>query len=149
MEMEHEEIRGRFEAFLKTRGLKLTSQRDRIFERAFATHEHFSAETLLGWLDAEKGAAVSRATVYRTLEMMVTGGFLEAVDTGGKELLYEHTLGHEHHDHMVCISCGALEEFVDARIEQLQNKACRAADFTPVRHLLRIRGYCKQCGPPA
>ncbi len=147
--MEHTAITDSYREYLSGQGLRLTRQRKRILERVYGTHEHFSAETLLGWLDAEKGAAVSRATVYRTLEMMVTGGFLEAVDTGGKELLYEHTLGHEHHDHMVCISCGALEEFVDARIEQLQNKACRAADFTPVRHLLRIRGFCKQCGPPA
>jgi len=143
--MNQSAIRKSFEEFLKTRSLKLTSQRARIFDRAFATHEHFSAEKLYGWLREESGPAVSRATVYRTLALLVEGEFLESLDTGRGELVYEHVLGHRHHDHMVCMECGRIEEFFDERIEKLQEEACSKKGFTLVNHDLRLLGYCKPC----
>jgi Fe2+ or Zn2+ uptake regulation protein len=56
----HATILVRWQEFLRERGLKLTGQRRRIFERAFATHEHFTAETLSTWLSEEPGVRVSR-----------------------------------------------------------------------------------------
>jgi Fur family ferric uptake transcriptional regulator len=143
--VEHAAIRKSFEEFLRGRSLKLTSQRERIFERAFATHEHFTAETLYSWMQEEEGPKVSRATVYRTLSLLVEGDFLESLDTGQGEMHYEHVLGHAHHDHMVCLDCGKIEEFVDERIEKLQKEAARAVGFVMVAHDLRLRGYCKAC----
>lgn len=143
--MKHAAIRKRFEDFLRSRGAKLTPQRARIFERAFATHEHFSAETLYDWLREEDGPDVSRATVYRTLALLLEGGFIEGLDTGRGELVYEHVLGHEHHDHMVCLDCGRIEEFRDDRIERLQEENCEQRDFELVEHSLRLMGYCKRC----
>jgi Fur family ferric uptake transcriptional regulator len=138
-------IQRAFESFLRRRSLKLTPQRSRIFERAFATHEHFSAETLYDWLKGEPGPAVSRATVYRTLSLLVEGGFLESLDTGQGELLYEHVLGHRHHDHLVCIDCGRIEEFLDERIEGLQREAARRKGFRLHYHNLRLFGTCAAC----
>jgi Fur family ferric uptake transcriptional regulator len=143
--MNHDQIERRFERFLKSRSLKLTSQRKRIFERAFATHDHFSADTLYAWLKAESGDKASRATVYRTLALLLEGGFVEALDAGTGELVYEHVLGHQHHDHMVCLGCGRIEEFQDERIEELQLEACRKKGFQLVNHDLRLRGYCRSC----
>jgi len=143
--VKHESIIRAFEAFLKTRGLKLTSQRKRIFDRAFQTHEHFSAEALVGWLGKESGPRVSRATVYRTLGLLLEGKFLSALDAGGGELVYEHVLGHVHHDHMLCLDCGKIDEFHDDRIEELQLAACRKKGFELVSHDLRLRGYCRAC----
>lgn len=143
--MNHDQIVKRFERFLKGHTLKLTAQRRRIFDRAFATHEHFSAETLYAWLKAETGDEVSRATVYRTLALLLEGGFVEALDAGRGELVYEHVLGHQHHDHMLCTDCGKIEEFQDERIEELQLEACRKKGFQLVSHDLRLRGYCKAC----
>lgn len=143
--MKHDQIVHRFERFLRSRELKLTSQRRRIFDRAFETHEHFSAETLYAWLKSEPGPRVSRATVYRTLSLLLEGGFVEALDAGRGELVYEHVLGHTHHDHMVCLDCGKIEEFHDERIEELQLEACRKKGFHLVNHDLRLRGYCKAC----
>lgn len=134
-----------FEAFLLRRGLRLTAQRRRIFERAFATHEHFPAERLWAWLKAEPGPKVSRATVYRTLTLLVEGGFLAALDPGTGELVYEHVLGHRHHDHMLCVDCGRIEEFHDERIEALQLAAARRKGFELVHHSLRLMGYCRAC----
>ena len=143
--MKQSTIERRFEEFLRQHALKLTAQRKRIFDRTFATHEHFSAEKLYGWLREEEGARVSRATVYRTLDLLVKGGFLGALDTGQSELVYEHVLGHDHHDHMICIACGRIEEFHDERIEELQRVAAEKHGFTIERHLHRLMGYCRAC----
>lgn len=143
--MKRESIIRAFEAFLKTRGLKLTSQRRRIFDRVFATHEHFSAEALAEWLAKEDGPSTSRATVYRTLGLLLEGKFLSALDAGKGELVYEHVLGHHHHDHMLCLECGRIEEFHDDMIEELQLAACRKKGFELVTHDLRLRGYCRAC----
>lgn len=143
--MNQHTIRKNFERYLRGRSLKLTSQRGRIFDRAFETHEHFSAETLYRWMREEPGAAVSRATVYRTLGLLVEGGFIESLDAGRGELVYEHTLGHRHHDHMVCLDCGRIEEFHDGRIEELQQKAAARKGFRIVEHDHRLLGYCRGC----
>ena len=143
--MKQESIEKRFETFLRSRSLKLTPQRRRIFGRAFATHDHFSAERLYDWLRDEPGPRVSRATVYRTLGLLLEGAFLAAFDAGAGELVYEHVLGHHHHDHMLCLGCGRIEEFHDERIEELQLEASRRKGFELVSHDLRLRGYCRSC----
>ena len=143
--MNQSAIQHQFERFLKTRALKLTHQRRRIFERVFATHEHFSADKLYGWMRAEEGSGVSRATVYRTLSLLVEGGFLGTLDAGKEELLYEHVLGHRHHDHLVCIDCGKIEEFSDERIESYQREAALRKGFALLYHNLRLFGTCASC----
>lgn len=143
--MKQAEIQSAFERFLRKQGLKLTAQRQRLFERAFSTHEHFSAETLYRWLGAEEGPRVSRATVYRTLALLLEGGFIQSLDTGRGELMYEHTLGHRHHDHMVCLACGRIEEFHDPRIEVLQAEAAAAHGFELESHDHRLLGTCRAC----
>ncbi len=143
--MNQASIRRAFEQFLKRRSLKLTPQRDRIFQRAFSTHEHFSAETLYGWLKESDGPRVSRATVYRTLSLLVAGGFLESLDTGSGELLYEHVLGHRHHDHLVCLDCGRIQEFYDPDIERLQSAVAAKKGFHLTHHNLRLFGTCAAC----
>lgn len=138
-------IKKQYEEFLRDRSLKLTAQRGRIFDRAFATHEHFSAETLYGWLREEDGPSVSRATVYRTLTLLVEGGFLESLDIGSGETVYEHVLGHRHHDHIVCVECGRIEEFLDEQIEELQEQAAKKKGFQLLHHDLRLFGLCPSC----
>lgn len=143
--MKHAAIQKAFSEHLKRHGLKLTPQRSRIFERAFQTHDHFSAEQLYEWLKAEGGAGASRATVYRTLNMLTEGGFLESLDTGQGELLYEHVLGHRHHDHLVCTRCGRIEEFHEKRIEELQEEVAERLGFELTNHSMRLFGLCPSC----
>jgi Fur family ferric uptake transcriptional regulator len=135
----------RFEDFLQEQALKLTPQRRRIFDRAFSTHDHFTAEMLFGWLKEEDGPRVSRATVYRTLEVLLRGGFIAAMDIGQGELVYEHVLGHHHHDHMVCVECGRIEEFHDERIEAAQEEAASKKGFVIQNHVHRLMGLCRNC----
>jgi len=143
--MKQVEIKRAFESFLRKRSLKLTPQRARIFDRAFATHEHFTAEQLYAWLASQPGPRVSRATVYRTLGLLLDGEFMKSLDVGRGELVYEHVLGHGHHDHMVCLDCGRIEEFHDQRIETLQEEAALKKGFELVKHDHRLIGYCRAC----
>lgn len=143
--MKQSTIEKRFEEYLRSHSLKLTAQRRRIFERTFATHEHFTAERLFEWLRADDGPAVSRATVYRTLGLLEQGGFIESLDTGQGEQLYEHILGHHHHDHMICVECGRIEEFHDERIEELQRVAAKKKGFRIQSHVHRLMGLCRGC----
>ncbi len=143
--MKHSAIRKRFEQHLRSKSLKFTSQRDRIFELAFNTHQHFTADTLHEWLKGQEGAPVSRATVYRTLHLLVEGGFIASLDAGRGELVYEHVLGHAHHDHLVCLDCGKIEEFRCEEIERLQENAADSRGFTLLHHTLRLEGYCRNC----
>ena len=143
--MKHSAIRKKFEEYLRSKSLKFTSQRDRIFELAFETHQHFTADTLHAWLKEQDGPPVSRATVYRTLHLLEEGGFIESLDTGRGELVYEHVLGHAHHDHLVCVGCGKIEEFRSEEIERLQEQAAQSRGFVLTSHTLRLEGYCRAC----
>ena len=108
-------------------------------------HPPVTMGDVVGWMREAGGPRVSRATVYRTLALLQEGGFVESLDTGRGELVYEHILGHRHHDHMICLSCGRIEEFHDARIEKLQQEAAAKKGFALESHLHRLLGTCKRC----
>ncbi len=134
-----------FVEYLKQRGFKVTRQRMTILETVFGSREHFSAEQLHRRL-LDEGHRVSLATVYRSVNVLVEGGFLEALDVGGGQMLYERVDGREeHHDHLVCIVCGSIEEFRCDEIERLQEQQASARGFEMTHHSLRIFGRCREC----
>lgn len=129
---------------LQQRGLRWTGQRSRIVRTALATHEHYTAEELL-LLCRREDPRLSRATVYRTLAVLEEAGFVEGLDAGDGKRRFEHVLGHEHHDHMVCLQCGAIVEFRDDELERRQEAAARRHGFRIERHSLRLYGRCRDC----
>ena len=129
---------------LQQRGLRWTGQRSRIVRTALATHEHYTAEELL-LLCRREDPRLSRATVYRTLAVLEEAGFVEGLDAGDGKRRFEHVLGHEHHDHMVCLQCGAIVEFRDDELERRQEAAARRHGFRIERHSLRLYGRCRGC----
>lgn len=135
---------GIVEANLRQRGFRWTNQRALIVRTALASHEHFTAEQLLE-LCRRQDPKVSRATVYRTLAVLEEAGFVEGLDTGDGGRRFEHVLGHEHHDHMVCTACGAIAEFRDEELERRQDAAAKRIGFRIERHSLRIYGTCRGC----
>ncbi|MBL8843721.1 MAG: transcriptional repressor [Planctomycetes bacterium] len=139
-----ERVEREFEVFIRRKGLKLTSQRRRILKRVFATNRHFTAEEIHEAFRRGRDE-VSRATVYRTLSLLVEGGFLDMLELGGDTKRYEHILGREHHDHLMCIRCGHVIEFQEERIEQLQEQVAKEHGFRITSHSLRIFGTCKKC----
>ena len=132
------------EGALRDRGFRWTNQRALIVREALATHDHFTAEELLD-LCRKTDPRVSRATVYRTLAVLEDAGFVEGLETGDGGRRFEHVLGHEHHDHMVCIACEKILEFRDDELEHRQELAAKRVGFKIKRHSLRLYGTCKQC----
>lgn len=132
------------EAALRRRGFRWTLQRAAIVRTALQSHEHFTAEELLA-LCRRVDPKVSRATVYRTLAVLEEAGFVEGLDTGDGGRRFEHVLGHAHHDHMVCLGCGAIFEFRDDELEHRQELAAKRIGFRIERHSLRIHGHCRDC----
>jgi Fur family ferric uptake transcriptional regulator len=134
----------RFQTFLQGQGLKLTSERSALVREIFATHYHFEADELLFKMK-EKSLKISRATVYRTLELLVKSGLVRRVHLGEDHYHYEHVSGDSHHDHLICTTCGAVVEFHDEQLEQRQREICEKKRFTPTFHNLQILGICDTC----
>lgn len=132
------------ERYLRAQGLRWTSQRELIVRIALESHEHFTAEELLE-MCRKRDQGVSRATVYRTLALLEDAGFVEGLDTGDGSRRFEHVLGHEHHDHMVCTECGRILEFHDDELERRQEKAAAQVGFRITGHSLKLLGVCADC----
>ncbi|MEC7585067.1 MAG: transcriptional repressor [Planctomycetota bacterium] len=132
------------ERHFRAQGSRWTNQRALIVRTAFDTHDHFTADELLDQCRTSD-PKVSRATVYRTLAVLEQAGFVEGLDTGDGGRRFEHVLGHDHHDHMVCQVCGVILEFRDEELEKRQLVAARKMGFTIDSHSLRLYGRCRKC----
>ena len=135
-----------FQEYLKTRGLKLTSQRNVIAKKVLGTHKHFSAEELLEDLKGEK-RHISKATVYRTLALLEESNLINSIDFQRGYKFYEHTClaGHEHHEHLVCIECFKVIEFTDPELETFHDRIARKHGFQVASHTYKIFGVCASC----
>lgn len=134
----------KFQSFLQQQGLKLTPERTALLREIFATHYHFEADELLFKMK-EKAVKISRATVYRTLELLVKSGMVRRVHLGEDHYHYEHVRGNSHHDHLICTICGGVIEFHDELLEKRQLEICERKKFTPTFHNLQILGICDKC----
>lgn len=139
------EIEKLFERFIRSHKLKHTAQRLKIVKRAFSMRKHFSADDLYIVLKREK-CDVSKATIYRTLKLLVEANFLDELEIGTRKArFYEPVHGREHHDHMICLQCAKIVEFVDPQIERLQEKAAKKNRFRVLSHSLKLFGLCVSC----
>lgn len=136
--------REQFLSYLRGRGLRLTTERLAVFEEIYRQHRHIDAEELLAALKA-RGRKISRATVYRNLEVLVGCGLVRKQRLGRDRYLYEHLHAGQSHDHLVCAGCGRVVEFVSPGIAALQSGICRAHGFSAEHHQLQILGLCNEC----
>jgi Fur family ferric uptake transcriptional regulator len=139
-----EEITERFRAFLATRKLRMTGEREELLAAIFHAPRHFEAEDLIRTLKQREGR-VSRATVYRTLSLLEECGILRKSLFGHNRHFFESVVGRRHHDHLVCIRCGKIQEFEESRIENLQEEICNQNGFKIVDHVHEIFGVCSPC----
>ncbi len=131
---------------LHAAGLKCTPQRREVFEEIVRLGGHFSAEELAErFRTRSRGPAISRATVYRTLPLLVQCGLVREVIFTEKHSHYEAVYSREHHEHMVCTKCGRTIEFDDSDLHRLIRKIARAAGFRPVSHKIEVCGLCDAC----
>lgn len=139
-----EAIRKTIYDFIEQKGLRKTTQRDAIIEAAFSTTEHYTAEDLL--VMAKKiEPSVSRATVYRTLPLLVECGVLREMDFGKEYKFYDpNFIEHPHHNHLICIDCNKIVEFEDRNMETLENCISKRLGFSPASKTVRIEATCDQ-----
>lgn len=133
-----------FKSFVRAKGLRLTAERVAVCREIFSQHGHIDAEAVCRALARER-AGVSRATVYRNLDLLVESGLVRKHHLGHRHFLYEHVHAGQAHDHLVCSDCGKVIEFVSPGIRALQTEICRAHGFVPARHGLQIAGLCRAC----
>lgn len=137
-----------FLEFLARRGLKLTRQRQAVVNEIFNGAGHFEAEELVERLKGNR-TRVSRATVYRTLDLLRECQLVEKLDFGTQRSYYEHVSPNAHHDHLICIRCGNVIEFHNEALETLQREICGNFGFKDSYHSLRIFGHCSKCAQTA
>lgn len=133
-----------FLSFLKEQGLKWTSGREEVFRETVATEGHFEAEDLAYRL-RKKGSRVSKATVYRTLPLLVRAGLIKEVIYGEKHHHYEHAHEDSLHDHLICLKCGKVVEFEEESLKRIEEQICEKHYFRPEKIVVEIFGYCKKC----
>lgn len=129
---------------LQQAGLKATLPRLKILKilQDIEPH-HISAEEVHSKL-LEAGEDVGLATVYRVLTQFQTAGLVRRHNFEGDRAVYEIDDG-QHHDHMVCLKCNAVQEFMDEIIEQRQQAIAQQAAFKMTDHILTIYGFCRRC----
>ena len=141
---EHGDLMENFRDFLRSSGLKLTSQRMTILDKLIAMKGHRSADEIIDILKGE-GLNVSKATMYRLLSLLKQSGCFNEHDFGLGRKYYEFTRGKKHHDHLYCVKCGGVREFRTPAIEKLQDQAARKLKFKAIYHSHNIFGYCAKC----
>ena len=134
----------RFKEALKDEELRLTSQRLAILEDILGSDEHRECDDIYLSLK-RKRLPVSRATIYRTLDILENVGFVRKMNIGDGRFRYENKLPKPHHDHMICLECGRIIEFVDDEIERRQDLMCAERGFKLIRHIHQMFGICRNC----
>ena len=142
--MADQKLLNRFKEALKKEGLKYTPQRTAVLEEIIKDKGHRESEEI--YLALKKSAQhVSRATVYRTMDILVNNGFARKMNLGDGRARYESKVNSPHHDHLVCMDCGLIVEFMDQQIEDLQDKIAIQYNFQLKRHIHQLFGICKKC----
>ena len=137
-------VQDKLDEFIRRKGLRRTGQRELIIKTAFSKEEHFTADELYERV-RKTSAEISRATVYRTLGLLVQAELLREIDLGDNQTTYDpNFLDKPAHNHLVCIDCGRVLEFEDSHIELLNDCVTRRLGFKPLRQTLKIEANCEQ-----
>ena len=122
---------------LKSEGLRYTDQRQSIWDEIRNSNEHRDAEDIYLKLK-ERNVKVSRATVYRTIDVLVKNRLVRKMDVGEGRSLYEPRIDDEHHDHMICLDTGDIIEFYNKELEDLQDTIAKKHGYKVIRHVHQL-----------
>ncbi|UCG75227.1 MAG: transcriptional repressor [Gemmatimonadota bacterium] len=135
---------GVFRAVLQEHHLPLTQQREAIAQILFESGRHLSAEDIVETL-RERGEGVGKATVYRTLNLLVQVGLALEHDFDEGFKRYEMSAGPSRHDHLICTSCGAVVEFQSSDLDTLQAAVADSHGFHILTRQVKLYGLCPVC----
>ena len=142
--MKNDKKKEAFREFIAREGLKSTRQRDIILDFFLSSKRHMSVEELYRKLRA-RHPGIGYATVCRTLKLFAQSGIAREMRIGDGQTRYEHLVKGEHHDHLVCTDCGAIAEFENKTIEDLQKDVAESHGFIIHSHKLELYGLCAKC----
>ncbi len=137
-------LRRNLETYMSRKGLRSTEQRRLIVETFFETPEHVTLDRLLERV-REVDSRIGYATVYRTMKMLSDGGVAHEQKFGDGLTRYELADGDAHHDHLICMDCGRIQEFEEPQIEQLQDRVAHRHGFEVHHHKHELYGRCGTC----
>ncbi len=133
-----------FLQFMNRQGLNTTAQRRTIAEAFFDFPGHHSLEEFYQHILA-LDPSIGQTTVYRTLKLLCNAGLAMEIQFSDNITRYEVAHTGKHHDHLVCLNCGTVEEIVDPRIEKLQRDLAEKHGFSLSGHLHNLYGLCASC----
>ncbi|MDX1685767.1 MAG: transcriptional repressor [Saprospiraceae bacterium] len=136
-----DEVKTIFKDHLESNNYRKTPERFAILEEIYSRDDHFDAEKL--YVDMKsRDYHVSRATVYNTLELLVSCDLVARHQFGKNLTQYEKSHGSKQHDHLICVKCGKVLEFCDPRIQQIKDSAEKLLSFKVLDHSLNLYGQC-------
>ena len=124
-------------AIFRNEGLRLTRQRQAVWDEVKSSKAHLDAEDIYEKIK-NKGVYISRATVYRTIDVLVKNNLLSKMNMGDGRNRYELKDEDHHHDHMICIETGKIIEFFDNDLEMLQDKIAKKHGYKVIRHIHQL-----------
>jgi Fur family transcriptional regulator, ferric uptake regulator len=123
---------------------RLTPERNAILDTVLEIQGHFDADSLFYRLRGN-GVKVSKATVYNTLELLQECGLISKYRFAENTSRYEKAFGKPHHHHLICLHCGDIIEFINEKLEHLQEDVCQQNNFASQSSTVQIFGTCSKC----
>tara|TARA_B100000508_G_C11204646_1_gene154705 strand:+ start:61 stop:495 length:435 start_codon:yes stop_codon:yes gene_type:complete len=127
---------------LKNEGLRYTKQRQQVWDEIRNSSEHRDAEEIYIQINnaskSNHNEKVSRATVYRTIDVLVKNNLVRKMELGDGRALYEHKIEEEHHDHIICVETGKIIEFYNEELEKIQEDVVKEHGYELVRHVHQL-----------
>ena len=139
-----EHVREVLDAYMLERGMRVTGQRRLIIDTFMEVEPHVSIDELLAQVRS-KDPRIGYATVYRTLKMLAECGIAQERHFDDGFARYELAREENHHDHLICTTCGKIIEFEEPRIEELQRAVAERHGFVVMHHRHEMYGKCSAC----
>lgn len=143
-DVRHDEILRQFLEILKVDGRTLPENLVEVLKVFMGADRHFTSAELNEVLHRE-GIEVTDDQVTQILDLARDYGLAREHKFEDSAPSFEHLHPDEHHDHMICIKCGRIEEFANPQLEDLQQRVMSRYGFTPIRHRMELYGLCPDC----
>lgn len=134
----------RLREYMRERGLKRSRQRKLILDEFLEMGGHVSADDVHHQVRQVDGS-IGRTTVYRALRLFCDAGIASSIDLKDGLTRFEPALSRDHHDHLICVRCGRIDEFVSEEVERIQEEAAAAHGYRLEWHRHQLYGVCPSC----